>query len=144
MENKNELMYWALDYDWIDTDTIAAPPHEVRDTEKFDKLCASLKSNGWTDRPLLAYNTHHGLCLATGSHRYAAAKKIGLYSIPIIIISQNKFEAFSEDVENEQYLDRYGLLNIDDNFDDLLSKIGDNVATELFLTEQAENNKELN
>lgn len=44
------------------------PYHEVRDDEKFQALCRSLRTEGWKGAPLVA----DGEFLITGAHRYAA------------------------------------------------------------------------
>jgi hypothetical protein len=48
--------------------------HEVRDEAKVSELAASIAAAGWQGAPLVA----DGEQLLTGTHRYAAAKLVGL------------------------------------------------------------------
>jgi ParB-like chromosome segregation protein Spo0J len=55
------------------------PYHSVQDQAKFDALCLSMSVNGWVGSPLVKFDD----CLLTGSHRYAAARHVGL-DIPVV------------------------------------------------------------
>lgn len=63
------------------------PPHEPR--EDFAELVDSMGEDGWTGRPLLivedATGTYHAW---TGSHRIAAAREVGLESVPCYIVDE--------------------------------------------------------
>nr|WP_240357980.1 ParB/RepB/Spo0J family partition protein [Myxococcus vastator] len=52
-----------------------SPPHEVRDTSKFERLVASMVAGGWQGRPLLVVPYRGRFRAITGSHRTAAARK---------------------------------------------------------------------
>jgi len=46
--------------------------HEVRDTEKVNRLAKAIEENGWQGPPMVAdYD-----CLITGVHRYAALRQL--------------------------------------------------------------------
>jgi len=48
--------------------------HEVRDTEKVQRLAADIEANGWQGAPMVA----DGDLLITGVHRYAALRELDL------------------------------------------------------------------
>lgn len=48
--------------------------HEVRDTEKVQRIAKSIKENGWVGAPMVADND----LLITGVHRYAALRELDL------------------------------------------------------------------
>jgi hypothetical protein len=76
------------------------PLHHVRDPEKLAALVASMRIDGWTGRPILAYRGPGDDILAlTASHRLAAARVAGLDEIPVLVL---------EDLEDETVEDRYG------------------------------------
>jgi len=53
----------------------------------FEDLKDDLHENGWLGRPLLAVVTRYGgLQALTGSHRIAAAREVGLETIPVLVI----------------------------------------------------------
>lgn len=69
------------------------PPHEPRERERHRKLLASMKRGGWRGRPLLVVETSPGRFQAlTGSHRIAAARDMGLASIPAIVMPEDAAE----------------------------------------------------
>lgn len=67
------------------------PPHEVRDTEKYDRLVEAF-ADGWVGRPLLVENLGEGYGYQswTGSHRIAAARAAGIETIPVVVVDTAK------------------------------------------------------
>lgn len=62
------------------------PPHSVRGDD-LTKFTDSLTKHGWSHRPLLGVRMKAGkVRLLTGSHRYAAAKAIGMKRIPVVVV----------------------------------------------------------
>jgi len=61
--------------------------HPVREPEKFNRLVASMRAEGWTGRPALALDMGDHLQALTGSHRIAAAIEADLETIPVYVIS---------------------------------------------------------
>jgi len=59
--------------------------HAPRDQQKLNKLTADMKKNGWTGRPLLAYEDGNGIHAITGSHRLTAAKNTNT-PVPYILV----------------------------------------------------------
>lgn len=66
------------------------PPHEVRDAELLENLLLSMEAGGWQGAPLVKYDQ----CLLTGSHRYEAARQVGI-EIPVVDL----LDAFALDEE---------------------------------------------
>ena len=64
------------------------PVHEPRDMIFFATLKDDLYEEGWLGRPLIAVVTRYGdLQALTGSHRIAAAREVGLETIPVLVIA---------------------------------------------------------
>jgi len=66
------------------------PLHEVRDEEKLASLTQKMQEHGWEGRPLLVEPFEDGYQAWTGSHRLAAAKQIGLDTVPAVVIDYDK------------------------------------------------------
>lgn len=69
------------------------PPHQVEKEDKMIKLSENMKKNGWVGRPLLVVENNGIFEAFTGSHRYAAAKRAGLKSIPIYVANRTQLDA---------------------------------------------------
>jgi hypothetical protein len=61
------------------------PRHGVKDAAKLAALRTDMEVNGWTGRPLLAYDDGNGVHYLTGSHRYAAARALDI-EIPAYVM----------------------------------------------------------
>ena len=75
-----------LDLTFIDE---ATPRHGVRNERLFAELVTSLGAEGWTGRPLLAFERGGEKVLLTGSHRYAAAREAGVL-VPVLLIPETE------------------------------------------------------
>ena len=64
------------------------PPHHVKDKQKLGKLLTEMENNGWVGRPILAYQNDGEYFALTGSHRIAAAKKLGI-EIPVMLVDDD-------------------------------------------------------
>ena len=62
------------------------PFHPPKDPQLLDALHHSMRQDGWKGRPLLAYLRVKDVQAITGSHRLAAAKQVGLASVPCLLI----------------------------------------------------------
>jgi hypothetical protein len=85
-----------------------APPHEVRDEAKKDRLAEAMGEHGWQGRPLLVVDTGTDTAW-TGSHRLEAAKQAGLDHIPVVRISPD-YEKWGADLEGAS--DDYDRLSV--------------------------------
>jgi ParB/Sulfiredoxin domain len=66
------------------------PVHEPRDSELSTKIERSMWRSGWLGRPLLVLPEGDGIYQAlTGSHRLAAARVVGLSTIPAIVLPED-------------------------------------------------------
>lgn len=61
------------------------PIHGVNDDQKFCDVWASMLLDGWVGRPILAIGTEDWCHALTGSHRLAAAQRIG-FNVPVLLI----------------------------------------------------------
>lgn len=96
----------------MDASTIT-PPHEVRDTAKLAALVASMETNGWQGRPLLAAEIPCGLLGLTGSHRTVAARTAEI-DVPVVVVGPAAWAALcAEDPSIEATLERLGGINQD-------------------------------
>jgi hypothetical protein len=85
------------------------PLHEVEDWGKVGELMESIKQNGWQGAPLVAWGDQ----LITGTHRYAAWRKLGYcdYDLPTIDLS----EVFAEaGFDIDELHEKYGYPTVDD------------------------------
>jgi hypothetical protein len=69
------------------------PFHEVRHARKMRTLAERMSASGWQGRPLLAVETVQGIQALTGSHRLAAARKAGLSTVPVYVITVSERDA---------------------------------------------------
>jgi hypothetical protein len=72
------------------------PLHEVRDYDKLSNLIDNMSIYGWVGRPILIVDLGCEYKALTGSHRYAAAKRV-LDEIPVYIIEYSIFEKIEDD-----------------------------------------------
>lgn len=100
------------------------PVHEVRDQIKLDDLIASMETEGWIGRPVLAIGTSECAQAITGSHRIEAAHRAGIH-VPVLLIECDTdwTEEYSIDTE----YDRMDLVNDlgDDDARALLAEEGE-------------------
>ena len=98
------------------------PVHEVRDQIKMDDLIASMETDGWIGRPVLAIGTIEYAQAITGSHRIEAAHRAGI-DVPVLLI----------DCDTD-WTDEY---SIDTEYDrmDLVNDLGDDDARALLAEE---------
>jgi hypothetical protein len=63
------------------------PLHEPKPDarKRLTNLIASMTSRGWDGRPLAVLQFADGYRAITGSHRYEAARQIGLTQIPCVV-----------------------------------------------------------
>lgn len=86
--------------------------NDVADAEKIAGLIASMEADGWTGAPVVV----DGDQAVTGSHRIAAACKVGL-DIPTVSIRDLFAEAgLDYDDAVEEYGDRYEVIVHADRF----------------------------
>jgi hypothetical protein len=69
---------------WIDS-KLCYPPHKITHPDKFIKLAKCFSDTGWnlSKQPLIGYHLDK-IQLISGSHRWAAANKVGI-KIPVIL-----------------------------------------------------------
>ena len=85
------------------------PPHGVNlsDNEDFSlcvDLIKSMKKNGWNRRPLLGFRRGDKIKCITGSHRYFAAKRVGIKKIPVYIITEDAANKIGFNRQKDQNL----------------------------------------
>lgn len=56
----------------------------------------SMETFGWKGRPIVVGHTDKGLLAFTGNHRYAAAKEVGIRTIPVIMMTPDEVEVALE------------------------------------------------
>jgi uncharacterized protein len=66
------------------------------DPDKVESLAESMRRNGWSGRPVLAYEGANGTTAATGSHRIAAAHEAGI-DVPVMNIGDDVLYYTDED-----------------------------------------------
>jgi len=101
--------------------------HEVREQEVFKELVVSMAENGWQGRPLLVIDCEDKYVAWTGSHRIAAARKVGLLEVPCYVVSEH--ELLPHGVEA-----KWGHHDDSDRLS-VIQKIGDEVALDLMWQE---------
>ena len=62
------------------------PWHEVTDWEKVEWLVEDMNENCWCGRPLVVIEIDGEYQALSGSHRYEAAKEVGLNEIPCAVV----------------------------------------------------------
>ena len=84
----------------INVHEIASVPNEVQDHQKVRDLAASMENNGWRGDPILAtYDSENESYNAiTGSHRIAAARKVGI-QVPIRELDSDKLKTAAESLQ---------------------------------------------
>ena len=100
--------------------------HEVREQEVFKELVVSMAENGWQGRPLLVIDCEDKYVAWTGSHRIAAARKVGLLEVPCYVVSER--ELVRHGVAEWGHVDDSDRLSV-------IQKIGDEVALDLMWQE---------
>lgn len=55
------------------------PYHGIQDRAKYEALVESMATNGWVGAPLVKFEG----CLLVGSHRYYAAREVGI-KVPVV------------------------------------------------------------
>jgi len=61
------------------------PLHGIMDCEKFHALVASMETEGWVGRPILAIGTEECAQAITGTHRLYAAREAEI-DVPVVLI----------------------------------------------------------
>jgi ParB-like chromosome segregation protein Spo0J len=79
------------------------PLHGVRDRDKFEALVSSMNQKGWVGRPLVVTAGAGRMWAQTGSHRLAAARAVGLETVPVIIIDIDGVDGEVDEVEYDEY-----------------------------------------
>lgn len=111
------------------------PPHEVRDGAKFGAIVRGMNREGWQGRPLLVLKTGRGTYRSlTGSHRWAAAKRVGLTGVPCVVVNAAKLAKAGYAAKD--FWD-------DDQNVSILREVGDVEAAELMQAEIDHNLAEL-
>ena len=67
--------------------TRCKPPHKVTHPEKLEQLIVDFQLFGWMDSHphLVGYRVLHTIQLLSGSHRWAAARVVGI-DIPVVVV----------------------------------------------------------
>lgn len=78
------------------------PPHAARTPKLLADLVEAMKENGWQGRPLIVVETAGGYQAWTGSHRIAAARRVGLSSVPCYVIRDAGLAAISPTFDYER------------------------------------------
>jgi|GEM_PF-2441726 len=60
--------------------------HGITDKEKLRQLTKDMEENGWNGRPIIVIDCGGEYSALTGSHRIEAARKAGLYEIPVAVV----------------------------------------------------------
>ncbi len=103
------------------------PPHEPRMTALVEELAEDMQEVGWQGRPLLVFRRNNGSYVAwTGSHRIAAARVVGLKTIPCYVLLESSLIKHGYDADD-------GILDYERL--EMIRKIGDSRATELMWQE---------
>lgn len=66
------------------------PPHAIERWGVYQDLVESMRKVGWKGRPLIVAVRGKVRRAITGSHRTAAARKVGLKRVPVIPVSGKK------------------------------------------------------
>jgi hypothetical protein len=103
------------------------PLHKARSRRHLGELESDMRQNGWNGRPLLVIERENDYLAWTGSHRIAAAKKVGLTLIPCYVLSESKLAALGFDAERGHVEDRERLA--------ILRKVGDETALKIMWQE---------
>jgi len=103
------------------------PLHKPTNKRHLDELVESMKEIGWQGRPLLVIRRKSDYVAWTGSHRIAAARKVGLDVVPCYLLDERKLLQHEIDAEWGHCEDRERL--------EICRKIGDDVAIHLMWVE---------
>ena len=79
------------------------PPHRITHLEKVCDICRSLAVNGWVGDQLVGYLLDGRIQLINGSHRWAAAKELGIH-IPVVVVSYAYVQDIWGDLDKWQQL----------------------------------------
>jgi ParB-like chromosome segregation protein Spo0J len=77
---------------------LLTPPHRVTRPEHVDELAESMAGGGWQGCPLVGYPCLGGFQLLTGTHRRAAALRVGIL-VPLIVRGTKEVREAWGDVE---------------------------------------------
>jgi uncharacterized ParB-like nuclease family protein len=110
-----------MQYKTITLDKIE-PWHEVTDYEKLEWIVEDMKENGWCGRPLVVLEIDGEYQALTGSHRYEAAKEVGLSEIPCAVVEcGNMFSQYSlSEIMRDEINTRYIIGEFDEKAGKLL------------------------
>src|SRR3990167_4187794 len=89
------------------------PPHRITHPTKTQEIWMSMRRNGWFGEALVGYPEFKTDCiqLLSGTHRWAAAYKLGL-KLPVMVIPRDQIWDAYGDLEAWQELMRLGRTNI--------------------------------
>ena len=95
------------------------PLNRVEDKKKFEALVKGMARDGWTGRPVLVWKNGKKNQALTGSHRIAAARKVGI-DVPVVFVSNDAakwedpngmFTTFQDAIDDQRqssFLDKAG------------------------------------
>ena len=104
-----------------------APLHEARRPTLLAELVADMQERGWQGRDLLVIETESAYQAWTGSHRIAAAREVGLKTIPCYVIQEKKLLKHGMDAVSGHVCDYERLA--------IMRKVGDETAIHLMWLE---------
>ncbi|AGC43271.1 hypothetical protein MYSTI_01940 [Myxococcus stipitatus DSM 14675] len=113
------------------------PRHEVRDAARLERIATSMAVDGWVGRPLLAIGDQG----VTGSHRLAAARRLGV-EVPVVVVDEcERLTLAPRDGGADVYFDGVRLFE-EEQFLAAFAELGLAVAVSLLNDEMAANNAE--
>lgn len=116
----------------IDANNIAAP-HDVTDESKTNTIAESLERDGWLGRSVLVIDMGGTYRALTGSHRIAAAARVGV-DVPCLVINADDLAVEQNGVTLSQRIDR---AEPDDYASILIDYLGEShPASQLMMEEQ--------
>lgn len=109
-----------MQYKTIPLDKIE-PWHEVTDYEKVEWIVEDMKENGWCGRPLVVLEIDGEYQALTGSHRYEAAKEVGISHIPCAVVAESVLDHYSlSEIMRDEINTRYIIGEFDEKAGKLL------------------------
>jgi ParB-like chromosome segregation protein Spo0J len=97
------------------------PWHEVTDYDRLEWILEDMKENGWCGRPLVVIEIDGEYQALTGSHRYEAAKEVGLSEIPCAVVAESVLDHYSlSEIMRDEINTRYIIGEFDEKAGKLL------------------------
>ena len=103
------------------------PLHEVRSDRLLASLSKDMEENGWQGRPLLVIEREADYLAWTGSHRIAAARRVGLATIPCYVLSEDALMGLGVEADRGHVEDWERL--------EIITKTGDETAIHIMWQE---------